>query len=153
VRVADIGKHLPIILMTNPGAIIHWQKAAYPIEMIYSAAVVFPRLSILASYLRIFLKRSYRYTAYGLAILIILTGLASIITSFATCKPFSARYQGLESMGAHCYNTIPVFRWLIFVNILVDIVMMVLPLPIIWALQLSKKERIALMMIFLLGSV
>lgn len=37
------------------------------------------------------------------------------------------------------------------VNIFIDITILIMPLPIVWALQMSKKQKIAVCGVFLLG--
>ncbi|PVH97526.1 hypothetical protein DM02DRAFT_470119, partial [Periconia macrospinosa] len=170
VRVTGIGKHLPIVAITNPAHVVSWGKGAYAIECFHSLAVVFPRLSILASYMRIFIQRRYRYSAYVIGVIIILNSLAGIIVSLAQCHPFSARWSGSEAMTAHCINSMacirafhsfeyqlmlcqPAFRWLVLVNMITDVAMLILPLPVLWALKIGVREKLALIFIFTLGAV
>lgn len=132
---------------------MNWAKCGYAIEQLYCTAVVFPKLSILASYLRIFITRGYKNTTYILGVIIVANGIAGVVTSLASCRPFSARWQGFEYVSAHCIDTVAYWRWISLPNILTDIIMLVLPLPVIWNLQLSRKERIGLTFIFLTGSM
>ncbi|KAF2682951.1 hypothetical protein K458DRAFT_432368 [Lentithecium fluviatile CBS 122367] len=152
-HIAGVGRHLDVLFVTNPQAIINWLKCGYAIEQLYCTAVVFPKLSILASYLRIFLTRGYRRAAYALAVVVVSNGIAGVVTSLASCQPFSARWQGVEYAALHCIDTVAYWRWISFPNILTDVVMIVLPLPVIWGLQMSQKERIGLTLIFLTGGL
>ncbi|KAF1957835.1 hypothetical protein CC80DRAFT_491187 [Byssothecium circinans] len=152
-RVTGMGKHMPIVAITNMDGIISWAKAGYAIEILHSLAVVFPRLSILASYMRIFITKPYKLAAYALAFVIIATSFAGIIVSVAQCRPFSARWSGEAAMAKYCINSMSYFRWLVFVNMITDVVMLILPIPIIWNIQLGVRERIALILVFALGSV
>jgi hypothetical protein len=153
VKVAGVGKHLDVLLVTNPEALIRWAKCGYAIEQLYSIAVVFPKLSILASYLRIFLTKPYRVTTYTLAAIIVANGIAGVITSFASCRPFSSRWTQMAYADKYCIDTVAYWRWISFPNIITDLVMLVLPLPVIWSLRLAKKDRLALVAIFCCGSM
>ena len=139
--------------MSDPAALVRWGKCGYAIEQLYCTAVVFPKLSILASYLRIFLARPYRITAYVLGCIIAANGIAGVVTSLASCHPFSARYQNPEYAELHCIDTVAYWRWISLPNILTDIIMLFLPLPILWSLRMSKKDKFALIFIFMTGSM
>jgi hypothetical protein len=39
------------------------------------------------------------------------------------------------------------------INIAVDLVIMVLPLPTVWSLQLPKRQKLALSGVFMLGTL
>ena len=105
VHVTGMGKHLPVVAMTKPEHVPAWAKGGYAIECIHSLAVVFPRLSILASYMRIFILRRYRYPTYALGLVIVANSVAGIIESLSQCRPFSARWSGPEAMATHCINS------------------------------------------------
>ncbi|KAF2790860.1 hypothetical protein K505DRAFT_364341 [Melanomma pulvis-pyrius CBS 109.77] len=152
-KIAGVGRHLDVLFVYDPAALVHWGKAGYAIEQLYCIAVVFPKLSILASYLRIFLDRRYRIITYVLGGVIAATGIAGVVTSLASCQPFSARYQSPEYADQHCINTLAYWRWISLPNILTDVIMLVLPLPILWGLRMSKKDRVALILIFVTGSI
>lgn len=151
--IAGIGRHLDVLAVSNPSAITNWSKCGYAIEELYCVAVVFPKLSILASYLRIFLIQRYRYSAYILGGIIVASGFAGVVASLASCHPFSARWKGVEYAYFHCIDTVAYWRWISLPNIVTDVVMLVLPLPVIWGLRMSKKERAALTFIFITGSM
>jgi hypothetical protein len=104
-------------------------------------------------YLRIFREKIYRRAAYTLGGVIITTGIAGVITSLASCQPFSARWQGLESLSLHCIDTVAYWRWISFPNILTDFVLIILPLPTVWSLKISKKEKVGLVLTFLTGGL
>ena len=151
-----VGKHMPAILAgNNPGQILHWAKSLVAVECIYCTAVVFPKLSILSFYLRIFTKKTFRMTAYVIAGTVVVNGIAGVVTSLVSCIPLEGRWNPalVAAGGAKCVNIDNYWRWISFANILTDVVMLVLPLPSIWSLQTSKNQKIGLTLIFLTGSV
>lgn len=56
-------------------------------------------------------------------------------------------------MGGHCINVH--VMWIIqdIFFLLLDIYVVVLPLPMIWNLQITRAEKVALSGVFLLGSL
>lgn len=57
VKIADVGRHLPAVLIESPSKLATWAKCIYALELIYLAAVALPKLSKLCLYLRIFVQK------------------------------------------------------------------------------------------------
>lgn len=152
VQIAGVGRHLDVLFATNPEAVVHWAKAGYAIEQLYCAAVAFPKLSILAMYLRIFTSKAYRYTTYAVGAIITAAAVAGIITSLASCRPFSARWNP-QLFVSNCIDAPRFWQALSFPNIITDVVMLLLPLPVVWHLKISQNQRLAVSGVFLLGSL
>jgi len=145
-------RHLDVLLVTNPQAVVNWAKCGYAIEQLYCAAVAFPKLSILASYLRIFTTRPYRIITYTVAGIVMATAIAGIITSLASCHPFSSRWD-LKLFISNCIDAVRYWKGMSVPNIATDVVMLILPMPVVWRLQVSKNQKLALSGIFLMGSL
>jgi hypothetical protein len=45
------------------------------------------------------------------------------------------------------------FRYGSIPNLVTDVVVLILPLPLVWGLHVSSKEKIGLLVTFLLGSM
>lgn len=54
VLVGGVGHHQAALARTDPAKIILWAKFVLVIPLIYLAAALFPKLAILAIYLRVF---------------------------------------------------------------------------------------------------
>lgn len=152
VKVAGVGQHEDALLAYNPRAVENWAKCGYAIEQLYCIAVVLPKLSILGFYIRIFTLKPYRITVYILVGVLIANCIAGLIVSFSSCQPFAARWRP-SIPGAHCIDTTAYWRWISFANILTDVVMLGLPLPVIWHLQISKSQKYGLTVVFCAGSM
>lgn len=122
------------------------------IPLIYLAAVVFPKLAILAIYLRIFTRKPYRLMCWVLAGLLIANWIAVTITRLLIFRPLASLWNQSIVEG-YCYNINAWSRWGSLVNILTDVVMLILPLPVIWGIQTSRNIKLALTVTFATGSV
>ncbi|KAI3331709.1 hypothetical protein HD806DRAFT_478092 [Xylariaceae sp. AK1471] len=151
-KIAGVGRHLDVLYVTKPQAVVNWAKSGYAIETLYGAGVAFPKLSVLFIYLRIFTGRIYRAITYALIGIISATGAAVIITSLASCRPFSARWDP-ALFPTHCIDAPRFWQGASIPNVVTDVVMLVLPIPVVWHLHIDKKQKLALTGIFLLGSV
>lgn len=122
------------------------------IELFYTAAFTLPRLSILALYLRIFTTRIHRLAVYIIALIMVIFYITTVFLSFLKCHPLAYTWD-LSVPGGHCINIDELYRWINMPNILIDIVIMVLPFPVIWRLHVSKAQKIGLTVTFLTGSM
>ena len=147
-----VGHHEAALARTDPAKIILWAKFVLVIPLIYLAAAMFPKLAILAIYLRIFTKKSYRNTCWVVAVLLVANCIAFTVTGLLICRPIAFLWDHSIAKG-HCYNINAWFRWGSVVNIITDVVMLVLPLPMIWKVQTSRKIKLGLTLTFATGSV
>lgn len=147
-----VAHHVATLEATDPNKITVWAKLVLATPIIYVAAVVFPKLAILAIYLRIFTLAPYRISCYVVALILIANWLGTTIAGFLMCVPL--RYLWDKTVvGGHCFNINPLLRWGSLANILTDIVMLLLPLPVIWRLHTSRNIKIGLTITFATGSV
>lgn len=152
VKYAGVGRHLAFWAETDPSKIIVWAKTLSILEFFYAAAFTLPRLSILAMYLRIFTIRAYRVTVYILALMMVMLYVTTLFTSFLKCQPLAYSWDKSIPDG-HCINVNEYYRWITFPNIFIDAVILLLPLPVIWRLHISKSQKIGLTVTFLTGSM
>lgn len=120
--------------------------------MVYLPAVVLPKLAILIMYLRIFTRRLDRILCWILAILMIANYLGSMIAGFFICTPLEYLWDRTIP-GGRCFDIIAWYRWSGLMNILTDVVMLILPLPMVWKIQSSKRVKIGLSITLATGSM
>ncbi|KAK7224500.1 hypothetical protein V2G26_012503 [Clonostachys chloroleuca] len=120
-------------------------------EATYCGAIALPKLSILASYLRILTTKPYRYATYAIGCIVTATAIAGIIASFAMCDTFAGRWDLLKFPG-NCRDIVSSWKGMSAPNIVTDAVILFLPLPVVWNFQIQTKQKAALIFIFALGS-
>ncbi|KAI0546921.1 hypothetical protein F4679DRAFT_555780 [Xylaria curta] len=154
VEIAGVGRHLLPVANENFAALVHWAKSGYAIENLYALGCVFPKLSILASYLRIFTGKWYRRATWALVFIVISAALAAVVTSLAGCRPFSTRWTDFSADASKkCINYLTLWRATSVPNIVTDVVMLILPQPVVWKLHLPKQQKLAVSLVFFLGSI
>ena len=152
VRLAGLGYHEIVVLETEPSKLVTWLKMNVVAEYVNGFARTLPKISTLFLYLQIFTTRPYRMAAYMIMSVIVTNLLIGIILASVICQPFA--YQWDKSIhGGRCLNISKFYQWITFPNILTDIAMLLLPLPVIYRLQKSRIQRIGLLLTFLTGSV
>ena len=122
------------------------------IPLFYLAAVVFPKLALLAIYLHIFVQPHFRMACYVLVTLLIANWIGNTVAVLLICQPIQYLWDRTIT-GGHCFHINAWFRWASFLNILTDVAMLLLPLPVIWKLHTSRNVKIGLTITFATGSV
>jgi len=119
---------------------------------IYFAPVTFSKLAVLALYLRIFHQKPYRISIYFVAVLVILTWLAHIVTASLSCRPFEANWN-IEIKNFRCLSQIWTCRMYTIPNIISGVIMFILPIPAVHRLQVDGSTKFSLYLAFSMGSM
>lgn len=140
-------------------AYISTEKASYGSSVIYPLACAFPKLSVAALYLRLFppsgpsrIMRLGRRASWWIIVFLVANCIAFFIPSTAACLPPSA-YWTYPAQLQKCLNLTALGTWISFPHILSDIVMLLIPLPLVWRLQVSLRKKLGLTVIFLAGGL
>lgn len=105
------------------------------------------KIALLLQYRRIFASKLRR--VINIALLIIGSwSIGLVMLSIFTCLPIRGYWE--KETKATC---IPTFQWYIHSagNILSDIVIFTLPIPILWSMRVSIQQRLLLIFVFCLG--
>ncbi|MCJ1307570.1 hypothetical protein MMC25_001217 [Agyrium rufum] len=151
------GKHTAALgALTSEGidarllAASNWFKLFYVFEHFYAACVSLAKISILLFYSRIFKTPGFQLSLWITGGFIVATWLASEVSIILECLPIHALWD--FTPGAKCINLPAFFLGSGIPNILLNFVLLILPLPQIWSLQIEKYQKLALSGVFLLGS-
>lgn len=120
--------------------------------MLYMAAMGTVKISILLLYLRLF-KRSNitKYSTYACLVFVGCYIVAGELSLIFGCQPLKKIF--LQEMKGKCVS----FRHHLLtqnsLNIVSDAMLILIPIPAAWALQLPKRQKIAIIAIFATASV
>ena len=108
-----------------------------------------PKLAILTFYHRIFVTRTFRRIVLVSIVLVILGTSSLLVPILMLCKPLDSIWT--PDLPAKCIN----FKLFVLssniLNVIVDIWIFVLPIPVIVRMQISTSRKLALSTLFLLG--
>lgn len=135
-----------------PEKIVLWLKYLVAIEFISVFGVTMPKLAILALYHRLFPTRGFQNAVFALSGALILLTVAFVMAFSFACRPFSANWDLSRPDGA-CINKTALFIWASVPNIITDIIILVLPAPLIWRLHATTRLKIGLTITFAVGSL
>lgn len=120
-------------------------------DLIYVTCLFAIKISILSLYYRLFssLSRIFSKAVYVVAVLTFVGWVTAFLIFMCQCKPFAYAFD--KSIDGHCvdFHTICIITSVI--NVLINIVLLTLPLPVVWHLRVSRGRKLAVSGLFLLG--
>ncbi|KAI9811260.1 MAG: hypothetical protein M1832_000939 [Thelocarpon impressellum] len=141
-----LGKHL--FATGNLDATTKY-RLQYVFTIIYSLCICFTKITILAFYYRLFPSEGFRRVVIAYVIALILVGGASNLVAIFPCTPIRAFW--IRDIQRRCIN---VYRWAMTeaaLTILTDILLLIMPMPLVWKLRISLRQKFAVSGIFILG--
>lgn len=138
-----MGRH--VILVTDPRG---FTIALITAEVLYAISICFIKMSILSLYNRIFPQPWFTRTSTAVAVFIVLFTITKMGGDIFQCVPISSHWTGEP---ARCIK----FSKLVIVhgvlNILTDFIIVGLPLPILWNLNLTRMKKWGLTLMLTTG--
>ncbi|GAB7344455.1 hypothetical protein MBLNU457_2296t1 [Dothideomycetes sp. NU457] len=116
---------------------------------IYNITLTTIKLSILAQYKRIFVTDWFQKVVRVMIGVICLYGLTTFFDCVFICTPVS--FYWTQTGNGHCINQWAMFYANAVLNILTDLMIIILPMPVLKSLQVRKRHKIPLMAIFAIG--
>lgn len=124
-------------------------EVLYVVQLFYISAIAMVKIALLLTYARIWTTRGFRRCLYLVgAIIAIWWGTSTFITIFQ-CRPIHYFWDS-ETLGG-CLESRAFFIGIAIPNIALDLVVLSIPLPSIWQLQLPRLQKAALTVLFTVG--
>ena len=124
-------------------------QAALATEVLYNPAVACVKISCLLLYRRIFPNHRFRIILWIIGTIVFLYNWVVLFLAIFQCQPIQATWDP-SIQGAKCIKFNIIGTAFAVVNSITDVVTCLLPLPMLWGLQLPKSKKVQLMAIFLL---
>ncbi|KAI0857404.1 hypothetical protein F4860DRAFT_517858 [Xylaria cubensis] len=127
-------------------------KSFYIGQITYKISLSLTKSSILFLYLRIFGNVKWlRRTCYVLLVLIALYYTAATLVTILQCIPVAAAFdKNITSLK--CISLTPFWYTNAVISIATDLIILIIPIPLICALQMSRPRKAALIFVFALGT-
>ncbi|KNG88224.1 hypothetical protein ANOM_004573 [Aspergillus nomiae NRRL 13137] len=151
VKFAGVGHHIPWLLVKDPASLRIWAKYLLALSFLYLGSVNLPKFSILLLYYKLFPTRKMRAMVKFMMVVLVLITIATIVGTSLVCRPFSANWDG--SIPGNCGNKKVLYIWASFPNIVTDVILLLLPMPVLWSLNVSQRLKVGLTITFAVGSI
>ena len=127
-------------------------KLSYSIALMLVPCFTFSRLSVLVLYLRIFTGRFTRICTWISVTFTLLMFITFELVTVFICNPIAHYWDPIMRRGS-CLDLNFFFRSHALPNILIDLAILVIPLPTIWNLNANIARKMGLTLMFLTFSV
>jgi hypothetical protein len=151
VKIGGVGYHVDAVPVTTFQT---WLQLSKVLEFTYTPAVMLAKLAALFLYYQVFEVPRYRRVIAGTGVIVILQGLISVILAFSICRPF--RYfwtQAVDVNDGTCGDVMLFYKSYSIPSLVTDVVMLVLPWPILLRLQMRTSEKVGIILTFLAASL
>lgn len=116
---------------------------------LWVSATALIKLSILHLYVGVFAKPGFRMGVYVLATVIVAFWFSYVLAEFLICRPLA--YNWDKTVKGTCGNLTTQIIAVAVINAVLDFASAVLPMPVLWNLQMAFKKKIMLTGIFSLA--
>ena len=138
-----LGQHIAQINTSTTDLI----RVMYPVNLVYNAVLTLIKLSVLMFYARVFkIVRTYQIALWFAGFIVVAWGITLFFTTLLACIPIEKNWD--SSVPGHCIERC---YTLLIPNILTDFILLILPMPTLWSIQLSLPRRIGLCGLFAAG--
>jgi hypothetical protein len=139
--------------MLEPDVFSYALKLFYIDESFYLTVLVLTKISILFFYLRIFPQKKFRRACYGVMGWVGASGIIFVCMQIFQCLPIEFVWQGwLGTFGPHrCLDVHALTYVAATFGIAQDLVILIMPLPLLWSLNTGLRQRIDIGIMFSLG--
>ncbi|KAI3329233.1 hypothetical protein HD806DRAFT_482265 [Xylariaceae sp. AK1471] len=142
-----LGKHVWDLEL--PEEIMAYLKNFYVSIIFYNTGLMVVKLTFLTQYYRVLVSRRFRIICAVAMVIIGLWSFSQVLVGIFICLPVAGFWD--SSLNPQCIPT--PLQWYINAagNIVTDIAIFVMPLPVLVRLKLPKAQRLSLVGIFSLG--
>jgi len=138
---------LIVVLQTDEVA-----QVTYVTAPIYQLCNGFTKLSLLVVYLRLSHQKWYRVAAWASIVIVVLYTAVITLLMFFHCHPVRRAFDFKIQTG-YCLDAGILYMATAVSNILTDIILFLLPTPVVLKLHMGKSLKISAIVIFAIGSL
>jgi len=130
-------------------SMIQWFWAS---GLMYNLSLTFTKISIILLYLRIFVGKPIRRACWIMMAIVVAYGLWNVVASVFSCYPIPYSWDKTIE-GGKCQDKMALWFSIAALNITTDLAIFALPMPVFASLQLPRKQKMCLMLVFAVGGL
>ncbi|KAF9253360.1 hypothetical protein LCP9604111_886 [Penicillium roqueforti] len=129
------------------------QFGSWMIQKFWAPSMAFVKISIVIFIKRLFGSiRAYVIITNCLVAFIATWALAALLTNTFQCTPVQYYYD--KDLDGHCMpGQVQFFQAMGSIALVEDVIILCLPIPVFWRLQINRRQKIALILVFSLGGL
>ncbi|KAF3180062.1 hypothetical protein TWF751_011630 [Orbilia oligospora] len=111
--------------------------------LLYSFSLNLVKCSVVTLYGRVFPVKWFRYFLYGVGFTLVASFLMTLFVVVFHCKPIEASWDWTIK-DAKCLNLMAFLQTMAGINVTTDVILATAPIPMIWNLKMSRREKLAI---------
>lgn len=144
-----LGRHMEDI---PPGWLPTLKKFNYVFSVLYNPALMASKTSILVFYLTLSKSNhTFRWATIGTLFVVNAGGFALTMLNIWQCTPAAAVFHNPIPDTASCTDIVTIYLSSAPLNIITDLAILFLPMPILTSMRLPRKQKIILIVTFSFG--
>ncbi|POS70078.1 integral membrane protein [Diaporthe helianthi] len=150
-----IGHHMAELVARWPETVPRLLKCYVAAEPFWITTNSLVKFSLLDFYVKVFsTSKTFRHVCWGMMAVVGAYWFSTFVRMFFLCTPFAALWDPslLQTVpDARCLNLTAVYLSVSVINLLIDVTLFLLPMPLLWGLHMPQRKKLMLMGIFGLG--
>ncbi|CAD6590567.1 MAG: hypothetical protein ASARMPREDX12_004421 [Alectoria sarmentosa] len=154
--IGDLGRHTNV---TPDGMPIFNRRMEVLFKIIYisqltqTVAFGLTKVAVVLFYRRIFTVRTFSIISWVMIGLTITWTIAFFAANLLQCSPISYNWASLDATSGTCIHTTMMYLAQAWSDVFTDILILSMPLPWIWRLQMARMRKFLLFLMFQLGAL
>ncbi|PWY84835.1 hypothetical protein BO70DRAFT_361231 [Aspergillus heteromorphus CBS 117.55] len=146
------GHIMAIEAVYGPEPLVTLIKLLLALQLLWILGLGCCKISILLLYFQVFPVPWVVSVARTTIVLIVAWTIATILAQFLICRPFAYNWD-TTIPGGSCGHWNPFNMTIRVLNFVTDVVVLIIPMPLLYGLRLVRYKKMTLMIIFGLGAV
>jgi hypothetical protein len=143
-----LGRH---VWDVRPEHFAHIRNSQFIMDMVYLVGIMWAKISILLLYVKVFhIRRRFRWFCYFMMAITSAYCTTFFFIYAFDCKPVYYNWH-FDPMHYDCIDITHVKMATGAVNILTDLIIVLMPLPLVLQLHLAKAQKVGLFLVFSTG--
>ncbi|GKU00283.1 unnamed protein product [Fusarium langsethiae] len=126
-------------------------QLSFVVPILYAVCTAFSKMALALFYRKLSPQRWWRWSVYGVLFLVAGYNLAIMLVILFGCVPFEKSWDHTMLEGT-CVNRPAVYICTAGLGIFSDLILLVMPLPMVLRSQIPRRQKAGLIVLFAIGS-
>ncbi|KAF2260277.1 hypothetical protein CC78DRAFT_473365 [Lojkania enalia] len=127
-----------------------YERTKFAVNILAVVGLGLIKASFLFFYKSIFSVRYFRWAVYAMLCIVVGWTISYAFANLFTCWPVTALIEPFY--GNKCINAVPMWLSVVYTDIIVDVGILVMPIPMVFRLQLPLAQKLGVLGMFFLGA-
>ncbi|KAH8667107.1 hypothetical protein BX600DRAFT_436472 [Xylariales sp. PMI_506] len=130
---------------------LEYMKDFYPMPIIYPLYLIFAKMSLMIFYTRLSPVRVYQIAAWFGVFIALGSNISLTFATTFPCRPLEVAWDPL--LTGTCIDRSASYKATAILGLVLDVYLIVLPIPIVVGLQMHWQQKVGLIAMFAVGIV